>query len=81
MHRTYLSWPFILSQEQNFSFVITGPVIKDTLSMTNLAVMIDDPVISANLAELFIQLQNLTNYGITDRWCDKARRQFDVDIL
>jgi len=38
------------------AFHITRPVTRDTLSKTNLVVMIEDPVISANFTELFKQL-------------------------
>ena len=44
-------------------FVYNRPVIRDTLSRTNLVVMIDDPVISANLGELIIQLQSGLTMG------------------
>lgn len=44
-------------------FVPNRPVIRDTLSRTNLVVMIDDPVISANLGELIIQLQSGLTMG------------------
>lgn len=39
------------------------PVIRDTLSKTNLMVMIDDPVISTNLAELLLQVQSGLTMG------------------
>jgi len=42
---------------------ISRPVIRDPLSQTNLVVMIDDPAIPANLAELFIQLQSGLTVG------------------
>ena len=38
-------------------------MIRDTLTKTNLVLMIDDPVISANLAELFIKLQSGLTMG------------------
>lgn len=40
-----------------------SPVIRDTLSKTNLIVMIDDPVISTNLAELLLQVQSGLTMG------------------
>ena len=44
-------------------FFSNRPVIRDTLSKTNLMVMIDDPVISTNLAELLLQVQSGLTMG------------------
>ena len=40
-----------------------SPVIRDTLSKTNLLVMVDDPIISTNLAELILQVQSGLTMG------------------
>ena len=40
-----------------------SPVIRDTLSRTNLLVMVDDPIISTNLAELILQVQSGLTMG------------------
>jgi len=53
----YLKLPFLTIL---FSY---SPVIRDTLSKTNLMVMIDDPVISTNLAELLLQVQSGLTMG------------------
>ena len=40
-----------------------SPVIRDTLSKTNLLVMVDDPIISTNLAEVMLQVQSGLTMG------------------
>lgn len=40
-----------------------SPVIRDTLSKTNLLVMVDDPIISTNLVELILQVQSGLTMG------------------
>ncbi|XP_068673388.1 uncharacterized protein [Montipora foliosa] len=57
------SHPTMLAGGDQSQSGVSVPVIRDTLSKTNLVVMIDDPVISANLAELFIQLQSGLTMG------------------
>ena len=39
------------------------PVIRDTVSHTNLVVMVDDPVLSSNLGELLLQVQSGLTMG------------------
>lgn len=51
----------VLNKFVSFSSYI--PVIKDILSKTNLMVMIDDPIISTNLAELLLQVQSGLTMG------------------